>query len=286
MHYAQHEMAASGDSAAAAAAATATGTAAATTTIHKPLEGFNVVELSTTVAGPAAGAMLADFGATVVKVEPAAGDPFRDILGAIGNAQPTSIRKSPYFYCVNRGKMSVVLDLKTLAARDQLFSMLELADVFVTNYRQPALGKLGLGAEELSERFPHLVVCAMTGYGRNGPDAALPGYDIGVFYARSGLASAFHATHPKFGDGVVYPPSLPGGTGDMVTSLSAAAGILAALADKQRTGRGRVVETSLLRSGIWANMWALQATLAQPESKRRGFLPRGRQARFNPVMNS
>jgi cinnamoyl-CoA:phenyllactate CoA-transferase len=111
--------------------------------------------------------------------------------------QASSLAKSPFFYCVNRGKMSVVLDLKTESGRAGLFALLEVADVFLSNYRQPPLEKLGLGAESLARRFPRLVVCAMTGYGRKGPDAALPGYDVGVFYARSGLASAFHPTHPK-----------------------------------------------------------------------------------------
>jgi len=250
----------------------------------KPLANINVVELTTTVAGPAAGAMLADYGATVVKVEPKQGDSFRNIMGAIGAAaQATAFKKSPFFYCINRGKMSVVLDLKSQHGRAQLHTMLELADVFISNNRQPALAKLGLDADSLRKRHPHLVVCAMTGYGRTGPDAALPGYDVGVFYARSGLANAFHASHPKYGDPTaLFPPSLPAGAGDMVTSMSAVTGICAALVDKQRTGQGRIVETSLLRSGLWTNMWALQSTL----HTGRPFLARARTSRFNPALNS
>ena len=155
-----------------------------------PLHGIRVVELTTTVAGPSCGAMLADFGAEVIKVEPPRGDSFRYALANLGAAKSASpLLSSPAFYGINRGKQSVSLDLDKRHHRDALFALILTADVFLTNARQQQLRGWGLDATNLYRRFPKLVVCALTGFGLVGEERNAPGYDVGCFFARSGAAS-------------------------------------------------------------------------------------------------
>lgn len=197
-----------------------------------PLEGVRVVELAVVIAGPACGTLLADWGASVVKIEPPEGDPQR------GNID-TSL-----FELDNRGKRSVCLDLKNPGGREILFRLLDGADVLVTNLRLSALARLGLDYESLSSRFPGLVYGAITGYGASGEGADRAGYDIGAYWSRSGMALAI--SQP----GTPPPVSRPG-MGDHPTGLALAAGICAALLEQRRTGRGRFVTTSLLRAGAY-----------------------------------
>jgi crotonobetainyl-CoA:carnitine CoA-transferase CaiB-like acyl-CoA transferase len=196
-----------------------------------PLDGVRVVELGVVIAGPATAAILADWGADVVKLEPIEGDPQR------GNLEPA------YFRLDNRGKRSVSLDLKREAGREIVLALLERADVFVSNLRPSALARLGLDWATLSERYPRLVYATITGYGR-GPEADRPGYDMGAFWSRMGNALALT---PRGGE----PPFQRPGMGDHTTALSAAAGICAALLAQARTGQGQLVETSLLRTGAY-----------------------------------
>jgi crotonobetainyl-CoA:carnitine CoA-transferase CaiB-like acyl-CoA transferase len=200
--------------------------------VSGPLEGVRVVELGVVIAGPAAGAILADWGADVVKLEPREGDPQR------GNAEPA------YFRLDNRGKRSVALDLKTAEGRTVVLALLERADVFVTNLRPSALERLGLDWACLSERFPRLVHAAITGYGDGDPDR--PGYDMGAFWSRTGTALALT---PRGGE----PPFQRPGMGDHSAAVNAAAGICAALVARDRTGAGQCVRTSLLRTGVYFN---------------------------------
>ena len=151
------------------------------------LDGVRVVELTAWVAGPAAAGVLADWGADVVKVEPATGDPQRSIFGAIGAREQTSV---PPFELDNRGKRSVVLDLRSEAGQEAMERLLERADVFVTNVRVAALDRLGLGPTAVRQRHPSIVYGIITGYGLDGPDAHRPGYDVGAFWARSTLAAS------------------------------------------------------------------------------------------------
>ena len=209
------------------------------------LEGVRVVELGVWVAGPSAGGVLADWGADVVKVEPPAGDPFRNLFGSIGYA---SDLPNPPFALDNRGKRSVVLDLRVPASRQVLDRLLQTADVFLSNLRPDALARLGLGHAELTERHPRLVYASVTGYGLTGPDRDRPAYDVGAFWARTGIA---HQLVPPG----TPPPGIRGGLGDHTTGMTAVAGICAALLDRERTGRGRVVEVSLLRTGMYCLGW-------------------------------
>ena len=212
-----------------------------------PLEGVRVVELGVWVAGPAAAGILCDWGAEVIKVEPPTGDPMRSIFALAAGASET---RNPPFDLDNRGKRSVVLDLRTDADRANFEQLLATADVFVTNLRVDALERLDLAHVDVLERHPRLVYASVTGYGLDGPDRDRAGYDIGAFYSRSGFASMM-----TVGDGA--PPALRSGKGDHVTGLAAAGAVLAALLRRERTGKGGLVETSLLRAGIYTTGWEL-----------------------------
>lgn len=212
---------------------------------HGPLHGVKVVELGVWVAGPAATGMMADWGATVIKVEPPTGDPQRAVFGALGVADQAGV---PPFEIDNRGKKSVVLDLRTDADMATMHRLLSDADVFVSNVRPAGLARMGLDPESLTKKYPRLVYGFLTGYGTSGPDVDRAGYDIGAFWARSGIA------HTMVGADET-PPMVRSGQGDHTTGLSMCAGVMAALFDRERSGVGRVVSTSLLRTGIYTIGW-------------------------------
>ena len=132
-----------------------------------PLQGIRVVELGVWVAGPAVAGLMADWGADVMKVEPATGDPQRAVFGALGVADQAGV---PPFEIDNRGKRSVVIDLRTDEGLASMMSLLADADVFITNVRPAGLQRLGLDAESLSAKFPRLIYGIITGYGLDGPD--------------------------------------------------------------------------------------------------------------------
>ena len=235
------------------------------------LSELRVVELGVWVAAPAAATLLADWGAEVIKVEPPAGDPMRNVFGSLGIGDEMP---NPAFALDNRGKRSVVLDLRQDEDRERMEELLASADVFVTNLRPDALDKLGLEAEATVARHPRLVYASISGYGLRGDDRNRPTYDIGAFWARSGLSIQMADR-----DGV--PLNARGGIGDHITGLAALSGILAAVMEQRHTGRGRVVEVSLLRTGAYVLGWdlGLQATLG----KVAGSEPRDRNQA--PLMN-
>jgi crotonobetainyl-CoA:carnitine CoA-transferase CaiB-like acyl-CoA transferase len=210
-----------------------------------PLQGVKVIEMGVWVAGPAATGLMADWGADVIKVEPPTGDPQRFVFGALGVADQKGV---PPFEIDNRGKRSVVLDLRNEEDLQKMFALLEDADVFVSNVRPAGLARMGLDPDSLTNRFPRLIFGQLTGYGSTGPDVDKAGYDIGAFWSRSGLAHTTVAPDE-------LPPAIRSGQGDHTTGLSMAAGVLAALFDRERTGKGRVVSTSLLRTGIYTLGW-------------------------------
>jgi crotonobetainyl-CoA:carnitine CoA-transferase CaiB-like acyl-CoA transferase len=236
------------------------------------LHGLRVVELGVWVAAPAAGALLADWGADVIKVEPPSGDPMRSAFGSLGIGKEFP---NPAFAQDNRGKRSVVLDLRQPEARDRLERLLAGADVFLTNLRPDALDGLGLEPSATVERHPHLVYCSVSGYGLRGEDRNRPAYDIGAFWARSGLSVQLANS-----DGV--PLNARGGIGDHISGLAALAGLLAAVLEQRHTGRGRVVEVSLLRTGTYVLGWdlSLQETLGKVAKAE------ARESNQTPLMNS
>ena len=199
-----------------------------------PLEGLLVADFSRVLAGPFATMLLGDLGADVVKVEhPAGGDETR------GWGPPWYRDHSTYYLAVNRNKRSVALDLRTGAGRRAASALAARADVLVENFKAGAAERLGLGYEEVGRDNPGLVWCSISGFGR-GPD--LPGYDF-LVQAMSGLMSI---TGPAGGE----PTKVGVALVDVLTGLYAFGGVLAALRERDRTGRGQRVEVSLLGSAL------------------------------------
>ena len=215
----------------------------------RPLDGYRVVELGMWVAAPAAAALLADWGADVVKVESPGGDPNRYTLKHVGQ----DVEGAPPFETDNRGKRGVVLDLRTDEGRAALGGLLERADAFVTNLRPGALERLALDPDSLRERYPRLVIGTLTGYGWTGPERDRAGYDVSAFWARPGIAAMLNPAGEP-------PPGIRPGLGDRAAAVNLVAGVLAALLQRERTGEGAVVDVCLLRSGTYAigNDLALQ----------------------------
>jgi len=199
-----------------------------------------VVELGVWVAGPAAGGILADWGAEVVKLEPPGGDPARSFAEMLGADLPFN----PPFELDNRGKRSVAVDLSSPAGAQVAGQLLERADVFVTNLRPLALARLGLDPASQLAAHPRLVYGLISGYGTEGPDRDRPAYDIGAFWARSGLA---HLLTPPGAD----PVFQRGGMGDHSAAMTLVAAVCAALYARASTGQGQLVSTSLLRQGLY-----------------------------------
>jgi len=208
-----------------------------------PLKGFRVVELAMWAAGPMVGGILADWGADVIKIESADGDPFRAL-----NLRPgkeTVTETSLEFLVNNRAKRSIVLDVKTEEGRRIALELIHQADVFLTNLRANALERMGLDYATVHKIEPGLVYCHVTGYGVEGEWRDKAAYDVGAFYARAGVA----ATLLPPGD---EPMMRCGAFGDYYTAMAAAAGVCAALVARQQTGQGQRVVGSLLRTGAYA----------------------------------
>lgn len=203
------------------------------------MSGIKVVEVSAWVAAPACAMILGDWGADVIKIEPFNADPFRGIV-SLGPAG-----MNPPFEMDNRNKRDIGLDLTTPTGLRLLHELLAHADVFVTNLRPSTLEEQQLDPDSLLEKFPRLIYANLTGYGHYSEYRDRQSYDIGGFWARSGGGGA-HTTEGS------PPPSLRGGYGDHVTGMSLAGGIAAALFERERTGRGRHVTTSLIRTGMYA----------------------------------
>jgi crotonobetainyl-CoA:carnitine CoA-transferase CaiB-like acyl-CoA transferase len=216
---------------------------------------LRVVELGVWVAAPSTAALLADWGADVIKVEAPGGDPMRNVFGSLGIGDDMP---NPAFALDNRGKRSVVLDLRDEADRARFEELLASADVFLTNLRPDALDKLDLEPYATSARHPHLVYASVSGYGLHGPERNRPTYDIGAFWARSGLSA-------QMADGEGNPLNARGGVGDHITALAALTGVLGAVIEQRSTGAGQVVEASLLRTGTFVLGWdlGLQMTLGK-----------------------
>ncbi|MDB5964405.1 MAG: CoA transferase, partial [Polaromonas sp.] len=197
------------------------------------LSGFRVLDLGSFITAPYAAMLLAELGADVIKVEkPGAGDPFR----AFGSGLYSS-----HFQAHNRNKRSVALDFTQPAGRAALDALVATADVLLINVRPGVEDKLGVGAARLQALNPRLVYCAITGYGPDGPYAERPAYD-NVGQALSGWLSMFH----EGADARVAGPAVS----DALTGLFAAMGILGALLEREKTGRGRKVEVSMLEATL------------------------------------
>lgn len=210
------------------------------------LDGIRVVELATWAFVPAAGVVLADWGAEVIKVErPGSGDPIRGLVasGMLGTGERST---NFMLETMSRGKRSVAVDLSDPAGRDVLLRLVATADVFLTNYLPPVREKLRIDVDDLRAVNPRLIYVRGSGVGPRGAEAAIGGYDGATFWARAGVGQV---TTPP---GSPLPLPLPGpGYGDVQGGTHLAGGIAAALFDRQRTGRARVVDVSLLGTGLW-----------------------------------
>ncbi|MEW1660788.1 MULTISPECIES: CoA transferase [unclassified Streptomyces] len=224
------------------------------------LEGLHVVDLASFIAGPAAATVLGDFGADVVKVEPPhAGDAYRSLSRMPPNPHVEGVNYP--WQLDNRNKRSIAVNLKSPGARTVLERLVRWADVLVTNFPPRTREKLGLEYEALASLNPRLIYADVTGFGEEGPDAHLPGFDVTAYWARSGLMDL---TRQR-----AAPPAMNVfGSGDHSTAISLFAGIMTALYRRERTGQGARVTTSLIAEGAWAaSMW-LQAVLVGAKPPR------------------
>ena len=236
-----------------------------------PLDGIRVVEMGVWVAGPSCSAILRDWGADVIKIEPPNGDPFRGLFASALGA-PGAL--NPPFDVDNRGKRSIVLNLENEEARSIARRLLDDADVFVTNMRPRVLDDFGLDYATLSQANPRLVYAHVTGYGPDGPNRDRAAYDIGAFWSRSGIAASLTP------EGYALPQQR-GGMGDHMTGMGAAGAVAAALFARERTGKGQRVAVSLLRVGTYMMAWDMMLAL------RLGvpILPYDREHAVNPIIN-
>jgi len=204
------------------------------------LDGLRVLDVTQVMAGPFCTMLLADLGADVIKIEPPAGDSTRTMPGAVGT-------DSPSFNAVNRGKRSVVLNLKTPEGREALKRLARTADILVENYRPGVLAALGLDYESLNAVNPRLIYASISGYGQTGPDRRKGGFDL-VAQGISGIMSITgEAGGPPVKAGVPLT--------DLGAGLFALIGILAALDHRHRAGAGQYIDTSLVDAGVALSVW-------------------------------
>ncbi len=203
----------------------------------KILKDFRVVEMGTYITGPAAGMHLADLGADVIKVEkPETGDPFRAFKGGL---------YSPHFQTYNRNKRSIALDTAKPADRAVFHDLIRGADVFIQNFRPGVAEKLGAGADELGRINGGLVYCAITGFGQSGPSRDRPAYDTVAQAASAYLRLLTPPANPR-----VIGPAIA----DAVTGHYAALGVVAALLERTKTGKGRRLDISMLEAMCHFNL--------------------------------
>ncbi len=236
-----------------------------------PLAGVRVVEVATFIAMPSAGALLADLGADVVKVEPPAGDSWRAARNRTDGAYPSN----PMFLLDNRGKRSIAVNLATAGGQAVVRRLTGAADVFLTNLVRARRERFGMSYAALSVQNPRLVYLALSGYGDAGPEADRLGFDVNAFWARSGILDTM--TEPG------TPPPVPSSSvGDHMVSPLLVMGVLAALHERTRSGLGQEVSASLLHSGLWAMGSDLQQALVSGKSPH----STGRSGRRNPLRNT
>ena len=239
-----------------------------------PLEDVTVVEIDNWMASPSAGAILADLGANVIKVEPLTGDPMRNM----GRPAKVSDDKKGFDYqfdVSNRGKKSIAVDLESDAGIEVIRALVAKADIFMCNLLQHRQERFGLDPDALQTVNSRIVHATLTGYGTRGPEAHRPGYDVTAFFGRSGLYDAM-----REGEHGTVPMARPA-QGDHTTGLAFVGAILAALRLAERTGEPQTVETSLYETAIWtqATDYAITAVDHAP------LRPRAREDMIIPTAN-
>ncbi len=212
--------------------------AAESSTTHPrsaPLSGLKVIEICSTIAGPACARLLADFGADVIKIEPREGDPVRQMGQHVGNI-------SLYAASILRNKRSIVLDLKSPEGNAIAHELLAKADILVENNRPGVMERLGMGYEALSVRNPGLVMVRISGYGQTGPYSERPGYGA--------ICEAVGGVRHLTGDPDRPPARVALATTDYLSSVYAAFGAMAAIHERNRSGRGQVVDVALTEAAF------------------------------------
>jgi crotonobetainyl-CoA:carnitine CoA-transferase CaiB-like acyl-CoA transferase len=215
-------------------------------------DGLKVIDCASFIAGPAAATVMSDFGAEVIKIEPPGiGDPYR----RRGTPAPGRPPLNPGFFFDARNKKSLALDLRQEAGRKILYRVVESADVFITNYPPPVRERLKIAYADLKHLNERLIYASFTGYGEAGPEASKPGFDATAWWARTGLMDLVRA-----GEHVTPARSLPG-MGDHPSAMGTYGAIVTALYQREKTGKGNYVGSSLLANGLWANACSVQAAL-------------------------
>ena len=217
---------------------------------NTPLKGVKVVDFTVAGAGPAAGKMLADWGADVIKVEPLTGEAGR--LTGLTLGLRADEGQNPHADGKDGGKRSLPINMKDPRGVEIMDKLLAEANIFISNYRPKALTKLGLDYEQMSARHPHIIWGVLTGFGMEGPIANNPGYDTVAFWARSGAMI-------DLCDNGEIPLTPPFALGDYGTACSLAGGCAAALYQQAKTGKGEKVMVSLYGQAIWDNSAIMQA---------------------------
>lgn len=229
----------------------------------KPLEGITVVELSTYIAAPSCGRILATQGARVIKVEAPAGDVERKFGPTL--FCPATDEENPIYDTLNGGKDAVMLNLREPADLEKFHKLLAKADVFLSNNRPKALRKMGLDYDSLKEKYPNLIYAVLLGYGEKGPKVDFPGFDAIAMFATGGFIQDMMVDAPGN-----YPTYLPMGFGDLICGTVLAGAIGTALLGRTRTGKGDYVSISLHGAAMW--MFSIMSTGTQFGYK----WPRGR----------
>jgi crotonobetainyl-CoA:carnitine CoA-transferase CaiB-like acyl-CoA transferase len=217
---------------------------------------LKVVDLASFIAGPGAATILSDFGADVIKVEaPGSGDPHRHTY----KIPPQPRADANYaWHLANRNKRGLAVDLKSPHAREVLERLVKWADVLIINFPHPVRNRLKLTYENVAPWNPRLIYADITGYGDDGPDADLPGFDITAYWARSGLLALTRDAGA--------PPTLPvAGSGDHASAVGLYSAIVTGLYRRERTGKGSYVTTSLIAEGVWSCAMSVQAALCDAE---------------------
>jgi crotonobetainyl-CoA:carnitine CoA-transferase CaiB-like acyl-CoA transferase len=226
--------------------------------MDRPLEGIRVLEVAQFTFVPAAGAVLADWGADIVKVEHAeTGDAQRGLVRVLGlDANKADSSFAPIMEGPNRSKRSIGIDLSKPEARPVLEELVRRSDVFLTNYLPGPRTKLGLTLEDIRAINPNIIYVTGNGFGTEGPDADKGAYDATAYWARGGSADG---VMPPDADRAAFMPS--GAYGDNIGGMTIAGGIAAAIAGRERTGEPSVVDVSLLAVGAWATQFSVNLAL-------------------------
>lgn len=236
--------------------------------MKKPLDGCLVIDLTTFVAAPAASRLLADLGARVIKIEPPKGDNWRNSGVGMGVGR-FSHEENPVFDLYNNGKDMICLNLKTEEGMSIMQQLLSKADVFITNNRPASLERMGLDYETLHKKYPRLVYGIVLGFGAKGPDAQSKAFDTTAFWARTGF---LRDQAIVLEDGQYEPVNPPSSVGDSYTGSILALQVLAALMQRQESGEGQLVSSTLYHVG----MFAMATMIVKQQHERSIELPNTR----------